>query len=63
MKNCPLVCSHRLKKESTTEHTETTEKDASAFLCELCVLRGEAFLRDQCGCSVSGVLPPGRLTL
>jgi hypothetical protein len=46
MKHCPLVSSHRLKKESTTEHTETTEKDASAFLCELCDLCGEIFFFD-----------------
>jgi hypothetical protein len=30
---------------STTERTETTEKNTSAFLCELCGLCGESSLR------------------
>jgi hypothetical protein len=46
MKNCPPLSAHRLKKDSTTEHTETTEKGTSAFLCELCALRREVFFRD-----------------
>ncbi len=33
-----------MKKRITTERTETTEKNTSAFLCELCDLCGEVFL-------------------
>jgi hypothetical protein len=46
MKNCPLPAARSLKKDSTTERTETIEKNTLALLCELCDLCGEIFFCD-----------------
>ena len=38
----PSISLQATKKRITTERTETTEKNTSAFLCELCGLCGES---------------------
>ena len=57
MRNWPPVPACSLKKGSTTKRTETTEKSTSAFLWDLCDLRGDVlfcdFLCVLCDCAMN----------